>query len=41
VEFAPAKKRWHGASPAIDMTHITGVDGLEKVSDEQYTVIQI
>jgi quercetin dioxygenase-like cupin family protein len=44
VWFAPGEKHWHGASPAIAMTHIAvqeqldgkAVDWLEKVSDEQY-----
>jgi len=44
VWFAPGEKHWHGASPAIAMTHIAiqeqldgkAVDWLEKVSDDQY-----
>ena len=40
----PAQKHWHGASPQASMTHIaitehrdgTGVQWMEKVSDEQY-----
>ena len=44
VWFPPGEKHWHGASPAIAMTHIAihealdgkAVDWLEKVSDEQY-----
>lgn len=44
VWFAPNEKHWHGASPAMAMTHIaiqerldgSAVDWLEKVSDDQY-----
>ena len=44
VWFAPGEKHWHGASPAIAMTHIAvqekldgkTVDWLEHVSDDQY-----
>jgi quercetin dioxygenase-like cupin family protein len=44
VWFPPGEKHWHGASPAVAMTHIAiqeGLDGknvdwLEKVTDEQY-----
>ena len=44
VWFAPGEKHWHGASPAVAMTHIAiqervdgkVVDWMEKVSDEQY-----
>jgi len=44
VWFAPNEKHWHGASPAVAMTHIAIqealgerlVDWMEKVSDEQY-----
>jgi quercetin dioxygenase-like cupin family protein len=44
VWFEPGEKHWHGAAPAIAMTHIAiqeAVDGkavewLEHVSDEQY-----
>lgn len=44
VLIAPEEKHWHGAAPAIAMTHIAiqekldgkNVDWLEKVSDEQY-----
>jgi quercetin dioxygenase-like cupin family protein len=44
VWFAPGEKHWHGASPAIAMTHIAvqeqvdgrAVDWLEQVSDDQY-----
>ena len=42
--FAPGEKHWHGAAPAVSMTHIAiqeqldgkAVDWMEKVSDEQY-----
>ena len=45
VWFEPGEKHWHGASPAVAMTHIAiqealngkVVDWMEKVSDEQYT----
>ena len=44
VWFAPGEKHWHGASPAVAMTHIAiqealegkVVEWLEQVSDEQY-----
>jgi quercetin dioxygenase-like cupin family protein len=44
VWFPPGLKHWHGASPTNAMTHIAiqeslkgkKVNGLEKVSDEQY-----
>ena len=44
VWFAPNEKHWHGASPAIAMTHIAiqeelngkVVDWMEQVTDEQY-----
>jgi quercetin dioxygenase-like cupin family protein len=44
VWFAPGLKHWHGATPAMAMTHIAiqeaqdgkVVDWLEKVTDEQY-----
>ena len=44
VWFAPNEKHWHGASPAMAMTHIaiqerldgSAVDWLEKASDDQY-----
>ena len=44
VWFPPGVKHWHGATPAMAMTHIAIhesldgkiVDWLEKVSDEQY-----
>lgn len=44
VWFAPGEKHWHGAAPAVAMTHIaiqerlngTVVEWLEHVSDEQY-----
>jgi quercetin dioxygenase-like cupin family protein len=44
VLIAHAEKHWHGAAPATAMTHIAiqeqlngkVVDGLEKVTDEQY-----
>jgi quercetin dioxygenase-like cupin family protein len=44
VWFAPGEKHWHGASPAVAMTHLAiqekldgkTVDWLEKVTDEQY-----
>ncbi|CAN5503204.1 cupin domain-containing protein [soil metagenome] len=44
VWFPAGEKHWHGASPAIAMTHIAiqevldgkAVDWLERVSDEQY-----
>src|SRR5436305_2216506 len=44
VWFAPGEKHWHGATPTTAMTHIAiqealngkPVDGMEKVSDEQY-----
>ncbi len=44
IWFAPGEKHWHGAAPKTSMTHIAiqerldgkTVDGLEKVSDEQY-----
>jgi quercetin dioxygenase-like cupin family protein len=35
----PGEKHWHGATPTTAMTHIaitTGVEWLEKVTDEQY-----
>jgi quercetin dioxygenase-like cupin family protein len=45
VWFEPGEKHWHGASPAVAMTHIAiqealdgkAVDWMEKVSDEQYS----
>ena len=45
IHTAPGVKHWHGASPAVAMTHlaVTGmldgknVEWMEKVSDEQYT----
>jgi quercetin dioxygenase-like cupin family protein len=44
VWFAPEEKHWHGATPAMGMTHIAiqerlngkVVDWMEHVSDEQY-----
>jgi quercetin dioxygenase-like cupin family protein len=44
VRFAPGEKHWHGASPAVAMTHIAiqesldgkAVDWMEHVSDGQY-----
>jgi quercetin dioxygenase-like cupin family protein len=44
VWFAPGEKHWHGASPAVAMTHIAvqevqdgrAVDWLEQVSDADY-----
>ena len=44
IWFAPGEKHWHGASPAMAMTHLAiqerldgkTVDWLEQVSDEQY-----
>ena|SRR5579864_2600859 len=44
VWFEPGEKHWHGASPAIAMTHIAIqeqldgklVDWMERVSDEEY-----
>jgi len=44
VWFEPGEKHWHGASPAIAMSHIAiqesldgrAVEWLEQVSDEQY-----
>jgi len=44
VWFEPNEKHWHGASPAVAMTHIAVqealngkvVDWMEKVSDDQY-----
>lgn len=44
VWFPPGEKHWHGASPAMFMTHIAiqeqldgkTVDWMEKVTDEQY-----
>src|SRR5438067_4136376 len=44
IWFAPGEKHWHGATPTTAMTHIAIqgkldgrlVDGMEKVSDEQY-----
>jgi quercetin dioxygenase-like cupin family protein len=44
VWIAPNEKHWHGASPAVAMTHIAiqealngkAADWLEKVSEEQY-----
>lgn len=44
VRIPPGLKHWHGASPAVAMTHIAlqeglngkAVDWLEKVSDAQY-----
>lgn len=44
VWFPPGEKHWHGASPAVAMTHIAiqerldgkAVDWLEKVTDGQY-----
>ena len=44
VWFEPNEKHWHGAGPAVAMTHIAiqealngkVVDWMEKVSDEQY-----
>ena len=45
VWFPPGARHWHGATPALAMTHIAiqealngkVVDWLEQVSDEQYT----
>jgi quercetin dioxygenase-like cupin family protein len=45
VWFSPGEKHWHGAAPAIAMTHIAiqeqldgkVVEWMEKVSDEQYS----
>ncbi len=45
VWFPPGEKHWHGASPAMAMTHIaiqekldgSSVEWLEHVSDEQYS----
>ncbi|MGH7980379.1 MAG: (R)-mandelonitrile lyase [Limisphaerales bacterium] len=44
IWFSPGEKHWHGASPAIAMTHIAVaeyldskvVEWMEKVSEEQY-----
>lgn len=44
IWFPPGEKHWHGASPAVAMTHIAiqerldgkAVDWLEKVTDAQY-----
>jgi quercetin dioxygenase-like cupin family protein len=44
VRFSPGEKHWHGASPAVAMTHIAiqesldgkAVDWMEHVSDGQY-----
>ena len=44
VWFSPGEKHWHGASPAIAMSHIAiqeqlngkVVDWMEKVTDDQY-----
>ena len=44
VWFSPGEKHWHGATPAMAMTHIAiqekldgkVVDWMEQVSDEQY-----
>ena len=44
VWFPPSEKHWHGATPAIAMSHIAiqerqdgkVVDWMEQVSDEQY-----
>jgi quercetin dioxygenase-like cupin family protein len=44
VRFAPGEKHWHGASPAVAMTHIAiqeslddkAVDWMEHVGNEQY-----
>jgi quercetin dioxygenase-like cupin family protein len=44
VQFAPGEKHWHGAAPAMAMSHIAvqetldvkAVEWLEHVSDEQY-----
>lgn len=44
IWFAPGEKHWHGASPAVAMTHIaiqeqldgTAVDWLEHVTDAEY-----
>lgn len=44
VWFPPGEKHWHGASPAVAMTHIAiqerldgkAVEWLEKVTDAQY-----
>jgi len=44
VWFAPGEKHWHGASPAVAMSHIATqeqldgkvVEWLEKVTDQQY-----
>jgi quercetin dioxygenase-like cupin family protein len=46
VIIAPGEKHWHGASPAMAMTHIAiheqqdgkAVDWMEKVSDDQYRI---
>ena len=45
VRFEPNEKHWHGAGPAVAMTHIAiqealngkVVEWMEKVSDEQYS----
>jgi quercetin dioxygenase-like cupin family protein len=44
ISISPEEKHWHGASPAIAMTHIAiqerldgkAVEWMEHVSDEQY-----
>jgi quercetin dioxygenase-like cupin family protein len=44
VWFPAGEKHWHGAAPAMDMTHLaiqehlegSTADWMEKVSDEQY-----
>ena len=44
VWFEPGEKHWHGASPAVSMTHVAisealegrAVDWLEPVTDAQY-----
>jgi quercetin dioxygenase-like cupin family protein len=48
VWIEPGEKHWHGASPTTAMTHIAiaealdgkTVDWMEKVSDEQYRLIE-
>ncbi|HET9087113.1 MAG TPA: cupin domain-containing protein [Acidobacteriaceae bacterium] len=47
IWFAPGEKHWHGASPAVAMTHIAIqeklegklVEWLEQVSDAQYQAV--
>jgi quercetin dioxygenase-like cupin family protein len=46
VWFGPGEKHWHGASPAVAMTHIAiqeGLDGkmvewMEKVTEGEYRI---